>query len=177
MLRRLSTSAVLAAAALCLTPLAASAQMAPPPAATRQAIPYLAMAGMSDVFEITSSQVALKKSRNPGVRRFASMLIDHHSRTTNLALAAARSAGVSPPPPVLDARHRDMIRQLEAAPAGSFDRVYLQQQVPAHQEALQLHSGYARTGDTAPLRNTARGAVPIVQSHLQQAQRLQSGRM
>ena len=45
-------------------------------------------------------------------------------------------------------------------------------QVPAHQQALTLHSGYARSGDVPTLRQTAQGAVPIVQGHLTQAQQM-----
>lgn len=167
-----------AALALCLTAAPAVAQMPPPmEAAMRQAMPYLFRAGESDVFEITSSQVALMRSRNPAVRQFATMLIDHHTRTTNLALAAAKSAGITPPPPVLDAQKQAMITALLAAAPAEFDRVYLGQQVPAHQAALALHSSYAQNGDAGPLRATAQGAVPIVQSHLARAQALMSGRM
>lgn len=149
----------------------------PPPsmeAAMSQAMPYLFRAGESDVFEITSSQIALMRSQNPQVRAFATMLTDHHSRTTNLALAAAKSAGVTPPPPVLTPPKRAMIDQLYAAPAGEFDRVYIGQQVPAHQAALNLHGSYASTGDTPQLQATARGAVPIVTSHLERARTMQS---
>lgn len=167
-----------AALALCLAATPAVSQMPPPPmsASMSQAIPYLFRAGESDVFEITTSQIALQKSRNPQVRQFASMLIDHHTRTTNLALAAAKSAGIMPPPPVLDADKRAQIGQLLAAAPANFDRTFLGQQVPAHEVALQLHTGYARSGDAAQLRRTAQGAVPIVQSHLQQARRLLGGR-
>jgi putative membrane protein len=100
------------------------------------------------------------------------MLIDHHSRTTNLALANAKAAGVMPPPPELSAMQKSMIGALHAAAPAAIDRLYLQQQVPAHQQALALQSGYARSGDVPTLRQTAQGAVPIVQGHLTQAQQL-----
>lgn len=143
-----------------------------PTVAQRQAMPYLEMAGQGDVFEITSSQIAIMRSRNPAVRRFATMLIDHHSRTTNLTLAAAKAGGVMPPPPALDAQHRAMIGQLLSAPAAEFDRTYLMQQVPAHQTALTLQTGYSANGDVATLRGTAKDAVPIIRRHLEQAQAL-----
>lgn len=158
------------AAALALSAAPAFAQ------ADTQAVPYLAQAGMGDVFEITSSQIAVMRSQNPGVKRFATMLIDHHSKTTNATLMAAKDAGVAPPPPVLDARHRTLVGQLYSAADADFDRVYLAQQLPAHQEALALHQGYSDRGDTAQLRTTAKAAVPVVQSHIEQVQALQAGR-
>ena len=156
----------------------ASPSNPPPPAGmpTTAAMPFLALAGESDVFEITSSQMAVMRSQNPEVRRFATMLIDHHTRTSNIALAQAKAAGLTPAPPVLGPQKRMLIDQLATASAADFDRVYLQQQVPVHEQALALHSTYASSGDTPQLRTAAAGAVPIVRGHLDQARTL-AGRM
>ena len=147
----------------------------PPPAAppvTTAAIPFLQLAGGSDVFEISSSQVALQRSQNPEVRRYAAMLVEHHTLTTNQALAAAKAAGILPPPPVLQPDKRDRITRLFAVAPDGFDREYLTQQVPAHEAALAVHRTYADEGDTPPLRAVAQGAVPIVTRHLEEAKRL-----
>ena len=164
--------AIATTVAVASVPAGATLPTPPQSAATQQAQAYLFHAGAGDVFEITSSMILLNKSSNPDVRSFASLLIDHHSRTTNLALANAKSAGVMPPPPELTPMQKSMIGQLHAATPAAIDRLYLQQQVPAHQQALALQSGYARSGDTPALRQTAQGAVPIIQSHLTQAQQL-----
>ncbi|GAA4016555.1 hypothetical protein GCM10022280_14500 [Sphingomonas swuensis] len=153
-------------------PAAATLPTPPQGAATQQASAYLFHGGAGDVFEITSSMILLGKSSNPQVRAYATMLIDHHSRTTNLALTNAKAAGVMAPPPEMSPMQKTMIGQLHAASPASIDRLYLQQQVPAHQQALALQSGYARNGDTPLLRQTAQGAVPIVQSHLNEAQQM-----
>lgn len=154
----------------------AVAQLQPPPAppeAKVQAQPFLEAAGMSDVYEITSSQIALMKSRNPKVRSYATELIGHHTMTTNTALAAAKKGGVTPPPPVLNAGMRAMISELNAAAPGEFDRLYVGQQIPAHQGALDVQSGYAQGGDNPALRAAAKAAVPIVRKHLAEAQAMQ----
>jgi len=66
-----------------------------------------------------------------------------------------------------------MIRELRQAPAARFDRLYIGQQIPAHQQALALHGRYARTGDLPALRRVASAVVPVVEAHLAQARRLQ----
>lgn len=166
-----------AGAALFLAP-ALSAQTPPPPippAAKTQAMPYLETAGMSDVFEITSSQIALQKSRNPQVREYATKLIGHHTMTTNTTLAAAKAGGIAtPPPPVLNAQFRALISELNAAGPADFDRVYLAQQVPSHQGALELVTAYSQNGDVATLRRAAGTAAPLVREHLVEAQRMQA---
>ena len=164
---------ILLAAALLPFAVPAGAQLQmPPPAPTTAAMPFLMLASESDIFEITSSQIALTRSQNPRVREYGTMLIRHHTMTTNLALAQAKAAGITPPPAILQQDKRDMITQLLEAQAADFDRVYLSQQVPAHEQALALHSAYARGGDTPQLRTLASSAVPIVQQHLTEARRM-----
>lgn len=165
------------AAALATTSFAAVAQTPPPPPpaeARVQAMPYVMAAGMSDMFEINSSQLAVQKSPNPAVRKYAQMLIKHHQKTTAVTMAAAKKAGMDPTPPTLDPGTAASIAELQGASATDFDRLYIGQQIPAHQAALDLHQGYATGGDQAPLRATARKAVPIVRAHLVAAQRMQS---
>ena len=153
--------------------------LTPPPAAPPTSIaarPYLFLAGESDVFEISASQVALQRSQNPDVRRYAAMMVAHHTLTTNQALAAAKAAGIIPPPPVLLPDKRDMLTRLLAIDAPGFDSEFLTQQVSAHEAALTLHQSYAAAGDTAQLVTVAQGAIPIVTRHLEEARRMSGTR-
>lgn len=160
----IAVSAVPAASATLPTPAQA--------AAPQQAPAFLFYAGAGDIFEITTSTIALQRSQNPQVRAFASMLIADHTNLTNGSLATAKGAGLVPPPPELSPMQKGMITQLLAAAPADFDRTYLSQQVPAHQMALQLMQGYASGGDVPQLRQAAASASPIVQGHLAQAQQL-----
>lgn len=164
-------------AAMTSAPVLAQTPPPPPPAeAKTSAMPYVMAAGMSDLYEINSSQVAQQKSQTPGVRKFASMLIKHHTMTTAATMKAAKKAGLTPTPPVLDAGATASINELQTASAADFDRLYIGQQIPAHQAALDLHQSYASGGDQAPLRASAKTAVPIVKQHLDAAMKMQSGK-
>ena len=144
----------------------------PQSAAPRDAQAYLFHGGAGDIFEITSSMIMLQKSQNPQVRAYGTMLIGDHTMLTNTALSTATGAGIMPPPPELSAMQKGMITQLINATPATVDRVYLQQQVPAHQMALQMNQGYSRNGDNQALRGAASAAVPKIQQHLAQAQQL-----
>jgi putative membrane protein len=134
---------------------------------------YMTMAASSDQFEIRSSQLALQASQNQAVRNFANLMIAHHQATTANLVAAAQSAGLTPPPPALVPQHQALLDQLTAAGTGpAFDAAYKQAQIGSHTEALQLQTGYAQGGDVPALRNVAAATAPIVQQHLQQAQNL-----
>ena len=168
---------VMAAAAAALTAVApAAAELPVPPmaAATSQADAYLFHGAAGDVYEVTSSMMAVHNAANPDVRAFATMLIAGHTGLTNTALATARGAGVAAPPPILSPMQMGLISQLVAA-GPNFDRVYLQQQLTAHQQALAMQSGYVSGGDVPALRQAAAGAVPIVQGHIARIQQMMAG--
>jgi len=149
--------------------IAMAAQAQPAPAA----MDFARMAAASDAYEIQSSQLLLQTTGNDELRRFAGMMVEHHTMTTATLARQAQAAGMAPPPPQLDTRKAEMIRQLQAVSGEQRDRLYVQQQVMAHDEALRLHSSYARNGDTAELRTAAAAAVPIVSQHYNQISEMQ----
>jgi len=158
-------------AGLMLIAAPALAQMAPmssdmPMPATTKAPAYVAAAGAGDLYEKTSSQIVLKDAKNAKVRMFAQMMVSDHAKTTMEVTAAAKASGMKPMPLQLNSKQTQMIADLKAAPASAREKLYLNQQVMAHAEALALHQGYAANGDTPALMKVAAGAVPIVQHHL-----------
>ena len=72
----------------------------------------------------------------------------------------------------MDQRRKGMIDNLKAASDADFDKVFLTQQVAAHEEALTLHRGYADNGDEAGLKGHAGKVVPKIQAHLDKAKQL-----
>jgi putative membrane protein len=133
--------------------------------------PYVEMAAASDLYEIQSGQLAQSRAQNAAVRDFGRMLVEHHTGTTQQLAAAATAAG-TPPTPDLMPMQAQMMSELQGASGAEFDRVFLRQQVQAHQMALALHRNYADNGDTPALRAVASAAVPIIQQHLDRARQL-----
>jgi putative membrane protein len=133
---------------------------------------YARTAAEADLYEITSSHLALQRSQNLDVRAYATQMIRHHTQTTSAALAAAARDGVPPVPAVLGPEKRALIDQLSGQVGFAFDQLYVQQQIPAHEQALALHQGYASAGAAPRLRAAAARAVPLVQAHLAEARAL-----
>lgn len=138
---------------------AARAQSAPSSA------DYAMMAASSDQYEIQSSRLVLETSQDAGLRRFAEMMVEHHTMTTATLMRAVQADGMTPPPTALDVAKAGMIRDLRAATGQARDDLYKQQQVMAHREALGLHAAYAEGGASAALKMVAAAAVPIVSRH------------
>lgn len=154
-----------AALALSLSATAASAQV------PTTAQPYLAAASAGNIFEITTSQIALMKTQNPAIRDFAMRMIADHTLAGNNALAAAKDANIIAPPAILDDQQRAQITQLLNAPAGQFDRLFWKMQVAAHEKSLNLHRTFAQGGNEAQLRTFAARIAPVVENHLEVARR------
>ncbi|WP_340316483.1 DUF4142 domain-containing protein [Rhizorhabdus argentea] len=140
--------------------------MSPAQTPTTAASGYIAAAGASDLYEKMSSQLVLQDTSSEDVRKFANMMITDHSTTTQQLTSAAQSAGMAVPPPELMPKQQAMIDALEKASGGAREKLYVKQQLKAHQEALALHSTYAKSGDTPALKTAAAGTVPIIEQHL-----------
>ncbi len=122
-----------------------------------------------------SARRAGSPSGAPTARTFAKEMVTAHTRTTQALEAAIRRAGMTPPPPpgLTDDQSR-MIADLRAAHGDQFDKVYVDQQIRAHQDALGLMQGFAQTGQPGPIRDAAAKTAPLVQHHLDMATALQS---
>ena len=136
---------------------------------------YATMAAASDMYEIESSKLAQEKSKNADVKAFAKMLVtDHEKATADLKTAAGKAEPKITVTPALDAEQKANMEALRGASAADFDRLYLQQQVPAHEKALAMLQGYAQSGDVASLKDHASKTAAVVQKHLTQARDLMS---
>jgi len=138
---------------------------------------FVTMAASSDMFEVQSSQLAKSRGVSADVAAFADHMIRDHTATT--AAMTSMLAGMNPPmtpPTSMTAKHQAMLEKLQNAGTGdAFARAYVQAQTMSHQEAVALHSNYAKSGDNATLRQFAQTTLPSLQGHLAHAQRLNAG--
>jgi putative membrane protein len=139
-------------------------------AAEIDAATFVAKAGAGDLYEQQSSKLVLASTKNAKVRSFAQTMVTDHAKTTAEVKAAATKAGLKPKPPTLDSAKVEMVADLKAANGKARDKLYIEQQKIAHDEALTLHRSYSTSGTSAPLKTVAAKAVPIVQHHLHMLQ-------
>jgi putative membrane protein len=128
---------------------------------------YVTKAAIGDLFEIQSSKLALRKSADPKVKSFASRMIKDHT-ASSAKLKSIIKAEELPlvAPAKLDDAHQQMIDKLFNANEMDFDKMYLDMQATAHQEALAVHQGYADSGLETKLKAFAKKTSAVVQMHL-----------
>ncbi|MBP0441330.1 DUF4142 domain-containing protein [Tianweitania sediminis] len=131
---------------------------------------FATMAASSDMLEIQSSELALQKAQNAEVKEFAQMMINDHTKASQELKAAASQDGVTVPAEMLP-KHAEQVQALNGASAAEFDEAYMDAQVAAHEEALNLMQTYAQNGEGATKAHAAKTA-PVIEMHLEHAKKL-----
>jgi putative membrane protein len=134
---------------------------------------FVSNASQSDMYEIQAGKIAQKRSKNADIKAFAKQMVTDHTATTNALKPAATAAGQTPAVQ-LDNRRQGFIDNLNQASDADFDKTYVDQQVAAHKEALDLMNGYAKDGSDAGLKAAAAKTAPKVQMHLDKITAIQS---
>jgi len=124
--------------------------------------------------EVEQGRLAREKAKDPRVRDFAAMMVDHHGE----ALRDREKLNVEPSPNddskkmQEDAEHA--LKSLKAKSGKDFDRAYLQLQIDEHRKVLRaLNDQLLPSAKDAKLEAYLKNIKPKVESHLAQAERLQ----
>ena len=135
---------------------------------------YLSLAGALDAYTIRSSELALENARRPEVRALAQKLItEHRQASERLKETAGDSGRAFLDPPAMLPFQWEWLRDLEDASSRRFDREYLEQQVEAHEVAVEMHRNFAANGSDAQLKAYAEAVVPTASGHLQEVRQLE----
>jgi putative membrane protein len=128
---------------------------------------YVEQAAMTDLFEVQSSKLALKQSKNSQVKNFAKQMITDHGKSTAQLKSILRKDKLEVKPPMkLDQEHAKLLKDLQGAKGAKFDKLYAQIQTQGHEKALKLHQDYAQGGDQPDLKNFAGDVSKVVEMHL-----------
>lgn len=122
--------------------------------------------GVSDMYELEAAKIAAAKSSKADIKELAAMITkDHTASSAKLKALAPTAAPTVALPTSLDERRQGLIDNLNAASAADFDKVYLTQQVAAHNEALTLLNGFADNTEAPTLAGLAKEIIPKVTMH------------
>ncbi len=141
-----------------------------------------AMAATSDDFveaateagiaEVVTGKLAQEKSQNAEIKGFADMMVTDHTKANQELADIARKLDISVPD---EAALTDKVKKviLEWRDE-SFDKSYVNNQVDAHEKAVELYKKEAASSDKAELKAFAAKTLPTLEAHLQKAKALQT---
>ena len=133
---------------------------------------FVLQVSASDLFEIESSKLALAKG-DEAIKAFAQQMITEHEKTS-AELKALLSGGkvTGTPTTALTDDHKEEIDDLAKLNGAEFNEEYVDDQVDAHEDAVDLFKRYADGGDNVELKAWAVKTLPALQHHLEMAQGL-----
>jgi putative membrane protein len=133
---------------------------------------FVNKAGISGIFEIQSSRMAMRKHA-PADRKFAEHMVRDHQRIAEQLKQIVRKQRVDAQvPKALDDQHQKMLDQLRGENGASFEKDYDQMQKEGHEQAVALFQAYAQNGDNPALKNWAAKTLPTLKEHLSMAEKL-----
>lgn len=136
---------------------------------------FVSKASVANEFEIEASKLALEKSQNEDIKKFAQDMIDDHTQTGDkLEKTLENSKSKAKTAEELDNKHQKMLDKLQDATASNFDNQYLSMQKSAHKEAVNLFSDYSKHGKDPVLKNFAKDTLPDLKSHLKHVENIKA---
>lgn len=128
-------------------------------------------ASAKGVAEIEVGKLALEKAVAPDVKTFAQMMVSDHTAANDKlkTIAQSKRIEVSSYPQVMD-KIKALILDLRSAK--SFDQAYANNQVKAHEAAIELFEKEAANGKDAELKAFASATLLKLKEHLAQAKQL-----
>jgi len=136
---------------------------------------FVQKAGISDMFEIQSGQLAQQKATNDEYKQFGQMVHDDHTKTTEQIKSMAQNIPGLQLPQALDSAHKQKLDKLQSLNGAQFEDQFKKDQVAGHQDAIKLFQNYANKGDQPDLKKFAQDTLPKLKEHLQHAQALPKG--
>jgi putative membrane protein len=136
---------------------------------------FMVTAALSNLSEVQTGRLALERSGNSEVRRFAQMMIDHHTGANRQLEALASRKGVTMPGRPDEAHAADAAHLAELH-GPDFDREYMGLMVGEHAKAVSLFEDKAGKTADPEIRAYAQRTVKDLQEHLRMARDL-NGRL
>lgn len=128
----------------------------------------------ADALDIAYAQIALQKTQNPEVRRFAELMIKDHTAANEAALALVKKLGVAPKDNAFSqtlARNGEAKKaELRSLSGAAFDQAYAQNEYAYHGVVVKtVAEDWIPTIQNAEFKKFMTDANDIFRAHLEHA--------
>ncbi|HEX8327067.1 MAG TPA: DUF4142 domain-containing protein [Hymenobacter sp.] len=132
--------------------------------ATMQDPVFLMNAASSNMLEINAGQMAAQKASKPEVRKFAQMMVSHHTTSTQELKAVATPLGVKMPQTMMPV-HQAMADRLQNKSGKDFDEAYMDLMETAHKMDVAMFEVKSKAAETPTVQQFATKTLPMLRSH------------
>lgn len=129
--------------------------------------------------DISAGEIALKRSNNPEVKKFAERMITDHKAVLNSAVKLVTKLGVTPVNndlvATLSKQSQEHEAKLRTLSGKAFDKAYIDHEVAYHEAVIDVIEKQLIPGATnQELKDTLVSVVPAFKAHLKHCQMIQS---
>jgi len=142
------------------------------PGAKISAADFVTKAGMDGMTEVQVAQLAVQKTQNDSVKKFAQQMITDHTKANTELMGIASNKHLIAPT-TLDAEHQMVVQGLNDKSSAIFDTAYIRQMVMAHDKAIALFTS-AKASEDSDIAAFATKTLPTLQMHKQMLTTMQS---
>jgi putative membrane protein len=131
---------------------------------------FLQKAYQANANEIQLAQMASQRASNNEVKQYAQKLVSDHTKAKNEIQRIAQEKGVD----LSTARENTDQNKFSNLSGPAFDKEFIQEQMNAHQQAIDLHQQEAQNGKDPEIKSFASNQLGTLQQHEAMANNLQS---
>jgi putative membrane protein len=125
---------------------------------------FLMTAASSNLLEIQAGQMASQKATNADVRKYAQMMVSHHTKSTQELKAVATPLSVTLPQ-ILMPVHQAMADRLMNKTGKDFDEAYMDMMETAHKMDVAMFEVKSKAAENPTVKSFATKTLPMLRSH------------
>ena len=126
----------------------------------------------ANMAEVATGKLALEKSQDGEVKKFAQMMVDDHSTALKDVQQLAQAKAMTLPSEP-DTKHKAAMKAMQAMDGARFDRQYMSQAgVGDHRKTRQLLQKTQAKAKDGDLKALAGKMLPVVEQHLSHAEKM-----
>jgi putative membrane protein len=130
---------------------------------------FMTKMAQSNMIVNETSKLALQKSKNETVKKFAQQMILEYKGSSEQLAKIAKVKGFKIPEK-MSSENQSVLTNLKQAPSDKFNRAYIDSQVKAHSKTQGEFNNYRKHGQDTNLKEFESKMSPVVAKHLKMAQ-------
>ncbi len=130
--------------------------------------------------DVNYGKIALKRSKNAEVRKFAQNMIDDHTSVIQQAVALAKKLGVRPKDNAVTQSllkgEKETTKMLKSKKGNAFNKAYIDNEVKYHEAVINaVKNVLIPQAQNQQLKDLLIKVSPVLNQHLEHAKRVQAG--
>jgi putative membrane protein len=126
---------------------------------------FVTTAAADGMAEVNAANMALQKSTNAGVKKFATMMVTDHTKAGDELAAIAKTKNITLPTTPTDDQKK-MADDMAKMNGKDFDKDYVNAMVDGHEKAVKLFEDASTNCKDADLKAFAIKTLPTLKMHL-----------